>query len=62
MVYYAKPMHKQGAFENTYSSIADCPVTERLTNTVLSLPIHPYMTEEMVNEVASNLLTAISNK
>ncbi len=61
MVYYAKPMHQQGAFEGTYSSIADCPVTERLCKTVLSLPMHPYMTEELVDEVVSNLLIAINN-
>ena len=36
-------MHLQGAFEGTDSAIADCPVTERLTKTVLSLPMHPYM-------------------
>lgn len=60
MVYYAKPMHLQGAFENTYSAKAECPVTEMLCNTVLSLPLHPYMTEEMVNEVVSNLLLAIN--
>lgn len=58
MVYYAKPMHLQGAFENTDSSVAECPITEKLCNTVLSLPLHPYMTEETVDEVVSNLLIA----
>ncbi len=53
MVYYPKPMHLQGAFEGTDSAIADCPVTERLCGTVLSLPMHPYLTEEDVNEVVS---------
>ncbi len=52
MVYYPKPLHKQGAFEGTASASADCPVTERLCKTVLSLPMHPYMTEAMVDEVA----------
>lgn len=62
MVYYAKPMHMQGAFAGTLSSCADCPVTEDLCTRVLSLPIHPYMTEEMVCEVADNLLKAIKNE
>ena len=53
MVYYPKPMHLQGAFEGTYSAEADCPVTERLCATVLSLPMHPYLTQEDVNEVVS---------
>ena len=59
MVYYARPMHTQGAFENTRSAIANCPVTERLCKTVLSLPMHPYMTETDVKEVADKLLSCI---
>ncbi|MBO5514779.1 MAG: DegT/DnrJ/EryC1/StrS family aminotransferase [Schwartzia sp.] len=42
MIYYRKPMHKQGAFAGTDSVKTDCPVTERLCETVLSLPMHPY--------------------
>lgn len=55
MVYYMKPMHSQGAFENTDSSVADCPVTERLCKTVLSLPLHPYMPFEDVTFVVSKI-------
>lgn len=55
MVYYVKPMHLQGAFENTDSAVADCPVTERLSQTVLSLPMHPYLTRDEVNTVAKQL-------
>lgn len=46
MVYYMKPMHSQGAFRGKDSSEADCPVTERLCKTVLSLPVHPYLKRE----------------
>ncbi len=53
MIYYRKPMHRQGAFAGTDSANADCPVTERLCRTVLSLPMHPYMTREMVGEVVA---------
>ena len=55
MVYYAKPMHHQGAFEGTDSAIADCPVTERLCKTVLSLPIDPYKSKEDISAVVSIL-------
>ena len=55
MVYYMKPMHQQGAFKGTDSSIADCPITEEICNRVLSLPIHPYMTEEQVKMVVHAL-------
>lgn len=43
MVYYPRPMHEQKAFAGTDSALADCPVTRRLCETVLSLPMHPYM-------------------
>lgn len=55
MIYYIKPMHLQGAFEGTDSAIADCPVTERLAKTVLSLPIHPYMEAKDISFVVETI-------
>ena len=43
MIYYIKPMHKQGAFENTKTVYTDLSNTEYLCDRVLSLPIHPYI-------------------
>jgi dTDP-4-amino-4,6-dideoxygalactose transaminase len=42
-IYYPIPMHKQTAFN--YLNPADnlCPVSEKLADTVISLPIHPYL-------------------
>ena len=59
MVYYAKPMHHQGAFAKTRSAQADCPVTERLCETVLSLPLHPYMSEQQVREISDAVRAAL---
>lgn len=42
MIYYPKPIHKQGAFSNLDGK-AECPVTEKLCDTVLALPMHPYL-------------------
>ena len=55
MVYYAKPMHSQMAFCGTDSAVADCPVTELLCATVLSLPIDPYKTKEDVEFVVKEI-------
>ena len=55
MIYYIKPMHIQGAFEGTDSAVADCPVTDEICNTVLSLPMDPYKTEENLKQVAEEL-------
>lgn len=59
MVYYAKPMHLQGAFAGTDSAIANCPVTERLCRTVLSLPLDPYKTKQDVDGVIAELKKAL---
>lgn len=56
MVYYAKPMHLQGAFEGKRSAVADCPVTETLCITVLSLPMHPYLKDDEVKEICDCIL------
>lgn len=60
MIYYVKPMHKQGAFIGTSSAVADCPVTEDLCERVLCLPIHPYMTDDEIETVADVLKAALS--
>ena len=60
MVYYAKPMHNQGAFAGTDSAIADCPVTEQLCKTVLSLPLDPYKTKEDIDFVVAEIKKALA--
>ena len=41
-------MHGQGAFEGACLCPDGCPVTERLCETVLSLPMGPYLTADEV--------------
>lgn len=53
MIYYQKPMHKQGAFGGQAGSDELFPNTIKLCDTVLALPIHPYITEEDIALVAS---------
>jgi len=60
MVYYAKPMHLQGAFKGTDSANADCPVTMHLCSTVLSLPLDPYKTREDIDYVVTELKKALA--
>ena len=51
MVYYRTPMTAQTAFSGLERR--DCPVARTLGNTVLSLPIHPYMEDEEIDAVCS---------
>lgn len=54
MIYYPKPMHKQKAFDGIKQYV-NCPVTERLCETVLALPMHPYLSEEQIEFVTENI-------
>ena len=55
MVYYAKGMHQQKALFRYLSSSEAYPVTEAVCSRCLSLPMHPYLTEEDVTFVAGKL-------
>ena len=50
MVYYPKPMHLQTAFSQTGNL---CPVATSLCSRVLSLPLHPYLTDEQIDTVCN---------
>lgn len=54
MVYYPKPMHKQGAFEGN-TVYVECTNTEKLCKTVLSLPMHPYLETEDIEKVTQSI-------
>lgn len=58
MIYYPIPMHQQRAFANTDSALADCPVTEQLCQTILSLPVGPYLQKEQVMNIAEEIKKA----
>lgn len=55
MVYYMKPMHLQSAFEKTEAVNAGCLNAEKLSQMVLSLPMHPYLAEEEARQIIQTL-------
>lgn len=59
MVYYVKPMHKQGAFGEYDYADNDFEVTNELCETVLSLPMHPYLREDEINEISNIIIEKI---
>lgn len=59
MVYYKKPMHRQGVFAGTESARTECPVTEELCNKVLCFPIHPYLEKSEVENVVRKFKEAL---
>ncbi len=50
-VYYARPMHRQGAYTHLEGVEEDYAVTVELCDIVLSLPMHPYLSKEEVDRV-----------
>ncbi|MCG5238771.1 DegT/DnrJ/EryC1/StrS family aminotransferase [Azospirillum doebereinerae] len=54
-VYYARPLHRQAAYRHYPLAGGALPATDRLAATVLSLPMHPYLTEEELLHVAASL-------
>ncbi len=56
MVYYPRGMHQQEAYRWMNLSSDAFPNTNTATKRVLSLPMHPYMTEEMVDTVSNVIL------
>lgn len=55
MVYYPKGLHQQTAYLDMKLSNNDYPNTVLATQTVLSLPMHPYLSKEDVSNVTSTL-------
>jgi UDP-2-acetamido-2-deoxy-ribo-hexuluronate aminotransferase len=55
MVYYPKPLHLQPAFAFLGYASGLLPVSESLCHEVLSLPIHPELSEEQVAYIAEKI-------
>ena len=61
MVYYPKPMHLQTAFQNKECSMfnVQCSMATKLSQTVLSLPMHPYLADEEIQSVVVSIKKSI---
>ena len=56
MIYYPRGLHQQEAYR--WMNLPDewYPNTMEATKRILALPMHPYMTEEMVDQVVTSLI------
>ena len=59
MIYYPIPAHKQKMFEAFGSSNTILPITDWLTERVISLPIHTEMTDEQLEKICSSVVEFI---
>lgn len=53
MVYYPCPLHRQIAYRSSWQPESGYPVADSLCNTVLSLPIHPYISLGEITDVCN---------
>ena len=57
MIYYRTPLHLQKAFKYLNYKKGDLPNSEKTANTVLSLPMHPYLKKTDQNFIINKLNT-----
>jgi UDP-2-acetamido-2-deoxy-ribo-hexuluronate aminotransferase len=60
MIYYPVPAHRQKMFDYFNSSTIDLPVTDWLTERVISLPMHTEMDAEQTQYITSKVLDYIN--
>jgi dTDP-4-amino-4,6-dideoxygalactose transaminase len=58
-VYYPKPLHRQTAYKSYPVAGNGLPVSERLADEVVSLPMHPYLTEEVQDRIVRAVRDAL---
>lgn len=60
MIYYPVPLHLQKAYQDSRYKAGDFPVAERLSECVMSLPMHTELTEEQLKYITDSVLEFIS--
>jgi len=58
-IYYPLPMHLQAAYRSYGDGEGSLPVSERLSKTVLSLPMHAYMDDATAEHIGEAILTSL---
>ncbi|MGD9843665.1 MAG: DegT/DnrJ/EryC1/StrS family aminotransferase, partial [Steroidobacteraceae bacterium] len=60
-VHYPVSLHQQPVFAKLGYKLGDFPVSERIAARVVSLPMHPYLTEEQQQQVVAAVWAAMLN-
>ncbi|MFN8240080.1 MAG: DegT/DnrJ/EryC1/StrS family aminotransferase [Bacteroidales bacterium] len=61
MIYYPVPLHLQKAYSSLGYRKGDFPVTEKLSEEVLSLPMYAELDEEQLHHITSSILGFLEN-
>lgn len=60
MIYYPIPLHMQKAYKNDRYKQGDFPVTEKLCASVISLPMHTELNDDMLNYITTSVLEFVN--
>jgi dTDP-4-amino-4,6-dideoxygalactose transaminase len=61
-VYYPKPLHQQTAYKHYPVAGNGLPVSDRIATEVVSLPMHPYLTEETQDRIVGAVKGALAGR
>ncbi len=59
-IYYPKPLHLQEAFSMLGYRKGDFPVAERISDTIMSIPMHPYLSDDQIDYITENIKNSLS--
>ncbi len=62
MIYYPKPIHLQEAYQFLGYNKGDFPIAEKLSETVLSLPMHTELTEDQLIHIVKSIKEFFADK
>jgi len=61
MIYYPVPLHLQKAYKSSRYKSGDFPVSEYLSEHVISLPMHTELDDEQLNHITSSVLEFVNH-
>ena len=59
MIYYKIPLHLQRTFDMLGYNKGDFPVSETISNRIMSLPMHPYLEKNEIDKICKIILSQI---
>ena len=59
-IYYPSPLHLQKAFSGLDYRKGDFPVAEMFSDAILSIPMHPYLSEEQTDFVIHTIVSGLT--
>lgn len=60
-VHYPKPIHLQDAYKFLGYKNGDFPISEKVSNEIMSIPMHPFLTDQDMAFIVESIINAVSN-